>query len=145
MIVNFFLATGHSVSKNNIREPRRELEWHRCKFKAQAIHIKQQGPTMNRDQGYQLPPPPSTPRSLNRQYLGQVTGDHVRVIKTCRSSSSSFVSANYRCSSKVTVKFTINKSIIVSYYYLDTHQTSTEQSGHTDQNGKTYAQHHTQR
>ena len=46
---------GHSVSKNNIRVLSREQKWHRRKVK-EAIYIKQQGPTMNRDQGYQLPP-----------------------------------------------------------------------------------------
>ena len=49
------LVTGHSVSKNNIRVLSREQEWHRRKVK-EAIYIKQHGPTMNRDQGYQLPP-----------------------------------------------------------------------------------------
>ena len=49
------LATGHSVSKNNIKVLCREKEWYRCKVK-EAIFIKQHGPTMNRDQGYQLPP-----------------------------------------------------------------------------------------
>ena len=63
------LATGHSVSKNNIKVLCREQEGHRRKVK-EAIYIKQHGPTMNRDQGYQLPP--STPRSF-RRYLGQVT------------------------------------------------------------------------
>ena len=62
------LATGHSVSKNNIKVLCREQEWHRHKVK--AIHIKQQGPTMNHDQGYQLPPTPSTTGSFLR-YLGQ--------------------------------------------------------------------------
>ena len=49
------LATGHSVSKNNIKVLCREQEWQRRKVK-EAIYIKQHGPTMNRDQGYQLPP-----------------------------------------------------------------------------------------
>ena len=49
------LATGHSVAKNNVRVLSREQEWHRRKVK-EAICIKQQGPTMNCDQGYQLPP-----------------------------------------------------------------------------------------
>ena len=49
------LATGRSVSKNNIRVLSRQQEWHRRKVK-EAIYIKQQDPTMNRDQGYQLPP-----------------------------------------------------------------------------------------
>ena len=48
------LATGHSVSKNNVRVLSREQEWHRRKIK-EAIYIKQQGPTINRDQRYQLP------------------------------------------------------------------------------------------
>ena len=49
------LAPGHSVSKNNVRVLSREQEWHRRKIK-EAICINQQGPTMNRNQGYQLPP-----------------------------------------------------------------------------------------
>ena len=49
------LATGHSVSKNNIKVLCREQEWHRRKVK-EAIYFKQHGPTMNRDHGYQLPP-----------------------------------------------------------------------------------------
>ena len=49
------LATGHSVSNKNIRVLSREQEWHKRKVK-EAIYIKQHGPTMNRDQGYQLPP-----------------------------------------------------------------------------------------
>ena len=49
------LATEHFVSKNNITVLSREQEWHRRKVK-EAIYIKQQGPTMNRDQRYQLPP-----------------------------------------------------------------------------------------
>ena len=54
------LATGHSLSTNNIKVLCREQEWHRRKVK-EAIYIKQQGPTMNRNQGYQLPlhPDPS--------------------------------------------------------------------------------------
>ena len=67
-IFGHYLATGHSVSKNNIRVLCREQQWHRRKVK-EAIYIKQQGLTMNRDQGYQLPP--STPRSF-RRYLGEV-------------------------------------------------------------------------
>ena len=49
------LATGHSVSKKNIRVLSREQEWHKRKVK-EAIYIKQHGPTMNRDQGYKIPP-----------------------------------------------------------------------------------------
>ena len=49
------MATGHSVSMNNIKVLSTEQEWHRRKVK-EVIHIKQQGPTINRDQGYQLPP-----------------------------------------------------------------------------------------
>ena len=62
------LATGHSVSTNNVRVLSREQEWHRRKVK-EAIYIKQQGPTMNRDQGYQLPPPP-----IYSQILPPVSG-----------------------------------------------------------------------
>ncbi len=45
-----YMATGHSVSKNNIRVLSREQEWHRRKVK-EAIYIKQPGPTMNRYRG----------------------------------------------------------------------------------------------
>ena len=54
-IFGHYLATGHSVSKNNIRVLCREQQWHRRKVK-EAIYIKPQGLTMNRDHGYQLPP-----------------------------------------------------------------------------------------
>lgn len=47
-------ATGHSVSLENTKILEREQDWMRRKVK-EAIHIKQQKPTMNRDQGYQLP------------------------------------------------------------------------------------------
>ena len=63
------LVTGHSESMNNIKVLNRDQEWHRRKVK-EAIYIKQQGSTMNRDQGYKLPPPPSTIRSFHR-YLCQ--------------------------------------------------------------------------
>jgi len=49
------LATGHSVSIQNVKVLAREKQWHRRKVK-EAIYIKQRAPTMNRDQGYQLPP-----------------------------------------------------------------------------------------
>ena len=64
------LATGHSVSKNNIRVLSREQEWHKRKVK-EAIYIKQHGPTMNRDQGYQLPP-------IYTQILPPVSGSSQR-------------------------------------------------------------------
>ena len=47
--------TGHSVSITNTKVLERKLDWHRHKVK-EAIHIRQRCPTMNRDQGYQLPP-----------------------------------------------------------------------------------------
>ena len=48
-------ATGHSVSMDNLRVLAREQDWLKRKVK-EAIHIKQRAPSMNRDQGYQLPP-----------------------------------------------------------------------------------------
>ena len=48
-------ATGHIVSMDNLRVLDREQDWLERKVK-EAIHIKQRGPSMNRDQGYQLPP-----------------------------------------------------------------------------------------
>ena len=48
-------ATGHSVSMDNLRVLDREQDWLKRKVK-EAIHIKQRAPSMNRDQGYQLPP-----------------------------------------------------------------------------------------
>ena len=48
-------ATGHSVSMDNLRVLDREQDWMKRKVK-EAIHIKQRAPSMNRDQGYQLPP-----------------------------------------------------------------------------------------
>ena len=48
-------ATGHSVSMDNLRVIDREQDWLKRKVK-EAIHIKQRAPSMNRDQGYQLPP-----------------------------------------------------------------------------------------
>ena len=95
------------MSKNNIRVLCREQEWHRRKVK-EAIYIKQHGPTMNRDQGYQLPP--STPRSF-RRYLGQVTYNQC-VIKICSlqiETSHSF----QRNRSKVSEKITINTDVDV--------------------------------
>ena len=107
------LTTGHSVSKNNTRVLSREQEWRRRKVK-EAIYIKQQGATMNRDQGYQLPPP-STHLSF-RRYLGQVT-DSRCVIKICRSRSKSrsFVSANSLQSKfKVTITYCVVGSEMAS-------------------------------
>ena len=49
------LNTGHSVSMENTRILEREENWLKRKVK-EAIHIRQQQPSMNRDQGYQLPP-----------------------------------------------------------------------------------------
>ena len=48
-------ANGHSVSMDNLRVLDREQDWLKRKVK-EAIHIKQRAPSMNRDQGYQLPP-----------------------------------------------------------------------------------------
>ena len=63
-------TSGPSVSKNNIRVLSREQEWHRRKVK-EAIYIKQHGPTMNRDQGNQLPP-------IYNQILPPVSGSSHR-------------------------------------------------------------------
>ena len=57
------LNTGHSVSITNTKVLERELDWHKRKVK-EAVHIRQRRPTMNRDQGYQLPR--STTRSFRR-------------------------------------------------------------------------------
>ena len=48
-------ASGHSVSVGNLRVLDREQDWMKRKVK-KAIHIKQRAPSMNRDQGFQLPP-----------------------------------------------------------------------------------------
>ena len=48
-------ATGHSVSMDNLRVLDRVQDWMKRKVK-EAIHIKQRAPSMNRDQGHQLPP-----------------------------------------------------------------------------------------
>ena len=65
-------ATGHSVSMENTKILEREQDWLRRKVK-ESIHIRQKQPSMNRDQGYQLPaiygqilpPPRSEPRHEN--------------------------------------------------------------------------------
>ena len=58
------LPTGHSVSKNNIRV----AENRKCTDVSQGGHSHHTAsPTMNRDQGYQVPP--STPTSVHR-YMG---------------------------------------------------------------------------
>ena len=57
-------ATGHSVFMDNLKVLDREQDGMK-----EVIHIKQRAPSMNRDQGYQLPPiygriiprPPSEP------------------------------------------------------------------------------------
>ena len=43
------------MSITNTKVLEKELDWHRHKVK-EAIHIRQRFPTMNRDQGYQIPP-----------------------------------------------------------------------------------------
>ena len=48
------INTGHSLSITNIKVLERGLDWHRCK--SRRPFIRQRRPTMNRDQGYQLPP-----------------------------------------------------------------------------------------
>ena len=52
----------------NIKVLTRESNWHKRKVKERIKYIKQRAPTMNRDQGYQLPaiynqiiPPKSEP------------------------------------------------------------------------------------
>ena len=64
-------ATGHSVSMDNLRVLDRVQDWMKRKVK-EAIHIKQRAPSMNRDQGYQLPP-----------IYGQITHPDHCVIKIC--------------------------------------------------------------
>ena len=49
-------ATGHSVSLDNTKVLTREPQWTKRKVK-EAIYIKKSAPSMNREQGYQLPPP----------------------------------------------------------------------------------------
>ena len=48
-------ATGHSVSLNNTKVLTREPQWTKRKVK-EAIYIMKNAPSMNREQGYQLPP-----------------------------------------------------------------------------------------
>ena len=48
-------ATGHSVSLDNTKVLTREPQWTKRKVK-EAIYIKKSAPSMNREQGYQLPP-----------------------------------------------------------------------------------------
>ena len=47
-------ATGHSVSLDNTKVLTREPQWTKRKVK-EAIYIKKSAPSMNREQGYQLP------------------------------------------------------------------------------------------
>ena len=48
-------ATGHSVSLDNTKVLTREPQWTKRKVK-EAIYIKRNSPSMNREQGYQLTP-----------------------------------------------------------------------------------------
>ena len=48
-------ATGHSVSLDNTKVLTREPQWTKRK-ENEAIYIKKGAPSMNREQGYQLPP-----------------------------------------------------------------------------------------
>ena len=48
-------ATGHFVSLDNTKVLTREPQWTKRKVK-EAIYIKKSAPSMNREQGYQLPP-----------------------------------------------------------------------------------------
>ena len=48
------LETGHSVSLTNTKVLAREEDWFKRKIK-EAINIRQQQPSINRDQGYHLP------------------------------------------------------------------------------------------
>ena len=50
-------ATGHSVSLDNTKVLTREPQWTKRKVK-EAIYIKESAPSINCEQGYQLPPPP---------------------------------------------------------------------------------------
>ena len=74
-------ATGHSVSMDNLRVLDREQDWLKRKVK-EAIHIKQRAPSMNRDQGYQLPP--SMVRSFcDHHHLSRITHPDHCMIKIC--------------------------------------------------------------
>ena len=48
-------ATGHSVSLDNTKVLSREPQWTKRKVK-ESIYVKKSTPSMNREQGYQLPP-----------------------------------------------------------------------------------------
>ena len=48
-------ATGHSVSLDNTKVLTREPQWTKRKVK-EAIYIKKNAPSMNRERGYHLPP-----------------------------------------------------------------------------------------
>ena len=113
---------------DNISVLSREQVWHRREVK-EVIHSKQRGPTMNRNQGYQLPPPiynhillpisessHSRPmrdqsRSKRRSIRFKIVPKLVHLALTCNITRDCFVMV-YRCATARSVTTAAHLSVV---------------------------------
>ena len=88
MLWDHFREHGHVINKNNVEVLAREEGWFKRKIR-EAIEIKTLQPTINRDQGFDLPAIYSEilPVSVTRDRSRQTSGHPAQAIGAVASSS----------------------------------------------------------